>query len=70
MKIEYDSGRVISKTVTFNGETEDGRQFTINANWNDWDGWNVLPDEIDWDNNDGTDEESDEIAQGFENEMN
>jgi hypothetical protein len=70
MKIDYDSGRVISKTVTFNGETEDGRQFTINANWNDWDGWNVLPDEIDWDNNDGTDEESDEIAQGFENEMN
>ena len=70
MKIDYDSGRVISKTVTINGETEDGRQFTINANWNDWDGWNVLPDEIDWDNNDGTDEESDEIAQGFENEMN
>ena len=70
MKIDYDSGRVISKTVTFNGETEDGRQFTINANWNDWDGWNVLPDEIDWDNNDGTDEESDEIAQRFENEMN
>ena len=70
MKIDYDSGRVISKTVTFNGETEDGRQFTINANWNDWDGWNVLPDEIDWDNSDGTDEESDEIAQGFENEMN
>ena len=70
MKIDYDSGRIISKTVTFNGETEDGRQFTINANWNDWDGWNVLPDEIDWDNSDGTDEESDKIAQGFENEMN
>ena len=70
MKIDYDNGRVISKTVTFNGETEDGRQFTINANWNDWDGWNVLPDEIDWDNSDGTDEESDEIAQRFENEMN
>jgi hypothetical protein len=70
MKIDYASGRVISKTVTFNGETEDGRQFTINANWNDWDGWNVLRDEIDWDNNDGTDEESDEIALEFENEMN
>jgi hypothetical protein len=40
------------------------------ANWNSWDDWNVMSEEISFDNNDGTDEESEKIIEEFLLEMN
>jgi hypothetical protein len=54
--------------VDFVGETEDGKTFTITANWNDWDDWTI--DEIVWDGDAGTEEEEDEIRENFMSEMN
>ena len=68
MKINYKEARMMSKTVDFVGETEDGRSFTITANWNDWDDWAV--DEIVWDGDDGTEEEEEEIREQFLSETN
>ncbi len=69
MKIDYQNHVVTSKTVQFEGETEDGKGFTIVANWNDWDDWSV--DEVNWHEEDGgTDEEAEEIKEQFLNDMN
>jgi hypothetical protein len=40
------------------------------ANWNDWDDWNVTPDEITFDDEDLTDEEVEQIIEEFLVEMN
>jgi len=56
--------------VTYEGTTDDGKSFTINANWNEWDDWNVQPEEITWDGEEGTEEQIKEIITLFENEMN
>lgn len=68
MKINYKEARMMSKTVDFVGETEDGRWFTITANWNDWDDWAV--DEIVWDGDDGTEEDEEKIREQFLSETN
>lgn len=70
MFIDYESPKTISKTVSFYGKTDEGKEFTINANWNDWDDWNVTPDEISWDDEEGTEDEIQEIINGFLQEMN
>ena len=41
MKIDYKYGRVTNKTVDFSGTTEDAKDFTIIANWNELDDWTV-----------------------------
>jgi len=68
MNINYKNVRITSKQADFEGETEDGRAFTIDANWNDWDDWSV--DGISWHNEEGTEEEGEEIKEKFLSEMN
>ena len=55
-------------TFWFKGETEDGKKFTIFAEWNDWDDWTI--DRIEFDESDGTDDEEEEITEEFLNDMN
>lgn len=68
MKINYENSKTISISKSFKGETEDGRKFTIFAEWNDWDDW--LIDRIEFDESDGTDEDEEEISEEFLNNMN
>jgi hypothetical protein len=68
MDIDYKNSRLVMKTVDFDGTTDDGKGFTITANWNDWDGWAV--DDISWDDEEGTDEQIEEIKEEFLNTAN
>lgn len=70
MKINFNSTRTHSKYVFFEGETESGLGFTINANWNEHDDWNLMPEDIFWHDEGGTDDEIQEIIKVFLNEMN
>jgi hypothetical protein len=63
MNIDYKNETLQSKTVSFEGETDDGKEFTLCANWNDWDGWGV--DEIIWRDEEGTPEEEEAIMEKF-----
>jgi hypothetical protein len=68
MNINYNDGKLVSKNVNFEGVTNDGKGFTICANWNDWDDWAV--DEIEWHDEEGTEEQIEEITNEFINNMN
>ena len=68
MNINYKERQIRSKQVDFEGETEDGRCFTIDAHWNDWDDWSV--DSISWNDEEGTEEEEEEIKEKFLADMN
>jgi len=68
MTINFDEGKVLTLVKTLNGTTEDGRKFTITAEWNDFDDWTV--DSIEFDYIKGTEEEIQEIEELFLNEMN
>lgn len=70
MKIDFENKRLHSKNVFFQGETESGLTFTINANWNEHDDWNLQPEDIIWDGEEGNEEEIDQIIRYFLNEMN
>jgi len=47
MKIDFENANLISYRKWYKGELETGESFTIDAEWNDWDGWEVI--EIMWD---------------------
>lgn len=70
MFIDYESPKTVSKTVWFNGETEDSKKFTIVANWDEWDDWTAEISDMMWDEDEGTEEEAQEIIHEFLNEMN
>jgi len=63
MTINFDEAKVLTLVKTFNGTTEDGRKFTITAEWNDFDDWAVT--DIDWDGEEGTEDEEEEIEEMF-----
>ena len=69
MNINYQDGFTTNKTVQFEGETTDGKAFTLYANWNDWDDWTV--DEITWHDPDaaGSEEEIEAIKEQFLKDM-
>jgi len=68
MNINYETPTTLTITKMFNGTTPDGRTFTITAGWNEWDDWNV--DSIEWDEEEGSPEETQEIEETFLNEIN
>ena len=69
MEINYSSEVLTSANYDYDGQTEDGREFTIHAFWDNWDDYTV--DSIEWLNGaEGTDEEEDEIIEMFLDNMN
>lgn len=68
MNINYDDYTITSKNVSYTGVTDDGKEFTLCAHWNDWDDWAV--DDIEWHDEEGTEEQIEEIKNEFLNTMN
>lgn len=68
MNIDYNE-KVCTKFCEFDGEMEDGRTFTINANWCAGDeNWKV--DSVYWNSEEGTPEEEEEIIEEFLSNVN
>ena len=65
MKIDFENPKTTSVRKLFDGELETGEKFTIDAEWTDWDGWEVI--EIMWDDNVVEDKEE-EIKEYFLND--
>lgn len=70
MKIDFENGRTHSMNVFYQGETESGLKFTIDAHWNDWDGWSTDLDNFTWEEEEGTEEEAQQAIDYFIEEMN
>ena len=68
MKIDYKEGRVTNKTVDFTGTTQDGKDFTIIANWNESDDWSV--DCVMWHDDESEVEDTQAIEDEFLDNMN
>ena len=68
MNIDFENPKTLTIIKMFDGTTEDGKKFTITSEWNEWDDWTVSG--IEWDEEEGTDEEIQEIEELFLNEMN
>lgn len=68
MTINYDNPTTLVLTKMFEGETEEGKKFTITASWNDWDDWTI--DSITWEGEEGTNDEEAEISEAFLSEIN
>jgi len=64
MKIDFENPKTNTVRKCFNGELETGEKFTIDAEWTDWDGWEVI--KIMWDDNVVEDKEE-EIKEYFLN---
>lgn len=56
--------------ASFNGETEDGKKYTIYPNQNDLGNWTITPNEIIWENEKGTEDQIQEIINNLLKEMN
>jgi len=67
MTINYDGAKTLSIAKMFDGTTEDGRKFTVTAEWNEWDEWVVTS--IDWENPEATEEEEESIEGDFYTHM-
>ena len=65
MKIDFENPKTTSVRKLFDGELETGEKFTIDAEWTDWDGWEVI--EIMCDDNVVEDKEE-EIKEYFLND--
>jgi hypothetical protein len=69
MEINYSSEVLTSANYDYDGQMEDGREFTIHAFWDNWDDYTV--DSIEWLNEaEGTEEEENEIIEMFLDNMN
>ena len=68
MNINFDNPTTLSISKMYEGTTEDGKNFMINASWNDWDDWVI--DSITWDGEEGSNDEESEITEVFLKEMN
>ncbi len=68
MTIDYQNGVLTNKTVLFEGETKDGKTFTITANWNESDDWEC--DDIMWHDESGSEDDEENIRNTFISEMN
>jgi hypothetical protein len=42
MKIDFENANLISYRKWYKGELETGESFTIDAEWNNWDGWMII----------------------------
>ena len=68
MNINFENPKTLTIIKMFDGTTEDGKSFIITAEWNEWDDWSVS--NIEWDEEEGTEEEIQEIEELFLNEIN